>query len=165
MDGHAQGWQRGREYRIPIHAGAPLDWVCLPRLGRKTFVACSDGTIKVYQPTPFHQATLRGHTDWVYGLAASDDGTRLASASGDGTVKLWSTADGKLLATLAHLRPKTDEWLIVTADGYFATSNDAAVKWKTANVTVAEEKLAALKQPDAVRETLSGKPPAPPSLQ
>jgi WD40 repeat protein len=44
-------------------------------------------------------ATATGHTDWVYAVAASPDGLRLASGSGDGTVKIWGPA-GKLLLTL-----------------------------------------------------------------
>jgi ribosome assembly protein 4 len=33
--------------------------------------------------------TLRGHTGWVLGLAFSPDGQQIASASADGTVKIW----------------------------------------------------------------------------
>src|SRR5262249_35541385 len=34
--------------------------------------------------------TLRGHTDHVWGLAFSPDGLRLASASGDRTLRIWN---------------------------------------------------------------------------
>ncbi len=47
---------------------------------------------------------LRGHAGGVVGLAFSPDGTRLASASRDGTVKVWRVADG---SELAHLRGHT----------------------------------------------------------
>jgi WD40 repeat protein/serine/threonine protein kinase len=50
--------------------------------------------------------TLTGHTDVVYGLAYSPDGDRLATASWDGTVKVWDAADGReLLAFRGHNEP------------------------------------------------------------
>ncbi|HEY9670297.1 MAG TPA: TIR domain-containing protein [Waterburya sp.] len=44
---------------------------------------------------------LIGHDDVVYGVAFSPDGSLIASASKDKTVKLWSK-EGKLLHTLQH---------------------------------------------------------------
>ncbi|MGL5065478.1 MAG: WD40 repeat domain-containing protein [Microcoleus sp.] len=42
---------------------------------------------------------LEGHADWVYGVSFSPDGQRIASGSGDRTVRLWSV-EGELLQTL-----------------------------------------------------------------
>jgi hypothetical protein len=37
-------------------------------------------------------ARLQGHTNYVFSLAFSPDGTTLASGSGDFTIRLWDTA-------------------------------------------------------------------------
>jgi WD40 repeat protein len=38
--------------------------------------------------------TLRGHTSWVLSVAFSADGKQIASASADGTVKIWNAPPG-----------------------------------------------------------------------
>src|SRR5262249_35923094 len=45
-------------------------------------------------------ATLRGHTGEVMGLAVSPDGTPLATASDDGSIRIWDAANGKEVRTI-----------------------------------------------------------------
>ena len=45
-------------------------------------------------------AALHGHSNSVYALSFSPDGSRLASGSGDKTLKLWDVATGVPIATL-----------------------------------------------------------------
>src|SRR4051812_26350380 len=51
---------------------------------------------------PRLRATLQGHTNEVASVAFSPDGKTLASASYDGTLKLWEVATGKERATLGE---------------------------------------------------------------
>ncbi len=51
---------------------------------------------------PKLRATLKGHTSVVVSVAFSPDGKTLASASYDGTLKLWDMATGKERATLGE---------------------------------------------------------------
>jgi WD40 repeat protein len=78
----------------------PLALTYISRPSR-LLTACNDTTLRLIGPNGNTLATLSGHTDWVYAVAASPDGQRIASGSADGTVKLWNSA-GKLTGTLAE---------------------------------------------------------------
>jgi WD40 repeat protein len=142
-----------RDVKAELDTGTPLDclWLQDPDPGKWNiqwaYVAASDNTVKAYtfdgQKLDLVD-TLGGHSDWVYALAISTDGKRLASASGDGSVKLWNRADRSLLGTFVQLSPGTDDWLIVTGQGYFATSNPSAVQGKTSGFHDAEKVRQAL---------------------
>jgi len=63
------------------------------------------GRVQVLDITPTGDAewlALSAHDDWVYKVAYSPDGAMLASASWDGTAKVWNAHTGELVQTLSH---------------------------------------------------------------
>jgi hypothetical protein len=151
-----------------IDMGVPLPLgVLWAPAGNRTYVPLTDTTIRVYDPNSGgHVATLAGHTDWVNGVALATDGATLATASSDGTVKLWNTTENRLLATLVQVTPRTEEWLIVSTPGYLAASSLATVQWRAANLATTPDKIPAILQnPDLVKKAMAGEKLPPPALQ
>ncbi|MEI7729044.1 MAG: hypothetical protein WCO56_05715 [Verrucomicrobiota bacterium] len=149
---------------IDLGLVTPLRLAVSPDTNR-LFLACSDKTIKVCDRNGNVQSSLSGHQDWVYSVAVSADGKKLASGSADGTVRLWNVTDNRLLATLVQLAPRVDDWFIITAFGFYDTSTPSAIQWTPAATNTTPEQLVTLfRNAETVREALaggSGKPPDP----
>jgi WD40 repeat protein/mono/diheme cytochrome c family protein len=76
-----------------------------------------DGELRVYDSTGALRKELKSpHTDTVFGLAFSADGSRLASGGADKYVKLFDTATGELLKSFeGHTQHVLD--VIISPDG------------------------------------------------
>ena len=77
---------------------------------------------------------LKGHTDHIYWLAFSPDGTRLASASTDTTARLWNVASGECEHVLSEHR-KTVAGVVFSPDGsqlVTSSSDGTARVWSVA---------------------------------
>ncbi len=88
-----------------VSGGSPLAILWAEKPKQRMFVASTDKTIKVMANTGGVQQTFTGHMDWVYSLALSADGAKLATGRADGTVRLWNAVTGKQLATLTQPAP------------------------------------------------------------
>ncbi|NJL63737.1 MAG: WD40 repeat domain-containing protein, partial [Methylacidiphilales bacterium] len=72
---------------------------------------------------------LKGHIEWVYGVRNSPNNKIVASASSDGTVKLWDVTTGRDIKTL---KGHTDEVISVSfspnGETVASASRDKTVK-------------------------------------
>lgn len=84
--------------------------------------------------TTFH--TYRGHHDSVNGVAASPDGSRIASASSDMTVQVWDTSTGGVNAATYSGHTAAVNVVAWSSDGKFVASgsDDASVRvWQSSD--------------------------------
>jgi cytochrome c len=89
------------EQVLRFHDGAVNAVAILP--GGRVATASADTRIAIWRAgEPQPQSVLEGHTAPVVALAVSPDGKTLASASWDGTVRLWPLAGGAVRALQGH---------------------------------------------------------------
>jgi WD40 repeat protein len=131
-DGWVKVWhaRKGTE-EVTLKAGAVTCGTFSPK-GKLLATSRSSGVpsdkdkveVSVWDLSSGGKRSLNGHTGGVVALAFSPDGTVLASAGQDGTVRLWEVATGKELAVLkAH-----GDWVLCvafSADGKTLASGGA----------------------------------------
>ena len=80
-------------------------------------------------------AILTGHTSGVRAVAFSRDGSRVLSASADGTARLWDAGTGQQLAVLqGHRSVVTDVRFLPDEDRAVTSSDDSVIHlWNLAN--------------------------------
>ena len=78
-------------------------------------------------------ATLEGHTNWVWSVSLSPDGTLLASGSSDGTIKLWDVARRQEIGSNSSLAAVLA--VVFSPDGtMLASGSDGAIRlWDVAS--------------------------------
>jgi WD40 repeat protein len=86
----------------------------------KIFDVTATPPIKIFDGAETPSTVLDSHSERIHALSFSADGNLLASASEDGSVKLWWTKGRRCLATLLAAGP--GEWLIYTPDCRFTGS-------------------------------------------
>src|SRR5262249_41897425 len=124
-----RAWQAGDFTR----AEELLDQV-VPRPGQEDVRGCEWRMLRrLCEQRPRIRTTLCGHTGDVYFAAYSPNGSTLATAGKDGTIRLWDAVTGKEQTTLTK---HTDEvnWVSFSPDGktFASAADDGTVRlWET----------------------------------
>jgi len=80
--------------------------ICFSPDGKQIISGALDRAVRIWDVQTRHcNWALRGHDEWVNGVAVSPDGTHIVSAGGDKTVRVWDT---KTMSCSSTLRGHTD---------------------------------------------------------
>lgn len=86
----------------------PVHHICLNTSGSSLAAAGDEPEIKVISMSDRSAKVLRGHSAGIRGLTYDPEGEMLASASSDGTIKIWKLEDDSCVKTLAILESRAD---------------------------------------------------------
>lgn len=87
--------------------------------GRWLAVTASN-TVELWDwPTRKLVRVLKGHADFINGVAFTSDEQHLVSAGHDATTRIWRVDNGYSMTLLAH----GGDWIVYTPDGYFDGSH------------------------------------------
>ena len=90
-------------------------------------------------PDYSQDVNLAGHTDWVYAMAFSPHGVRMATGGDGRIIRLWETSTGTLLATLTGHQAAVTK-LRFSADGQRLTSLDSGGAVRTWDVVFSPQR-------------------------
>ena len=118
----------GAGVRSPLRVPSPDGRTVLVRGDSPTFVRRSAADDTVVQ-------SYVGHRGWIRAVIFIDE-TLIASASGDGTVRLWDVGSGETLAIL--ISNPGERWAVLAPDGRYDVGGGGlidSVSWLAGEVT------------------------------
>jgi WD40 repeat protein len=127
LDGPVRAWNpdTGRTWDVPTPKTAKYS-LALDRTARRLAFGEDDGSITVQGVDGTNVRTLDGHRAVVYDVRFSADGTRLVSASVDGTARVWDLATGRAEHVLRGHRGAVNAAAFTARGDAVATAGDDA---------------------------------------
>ncbi len=124
----------GAVLNTPLSRVAPAARVTYAPDGQLLAVANYDQIELLESATGQRVRTLQGHTDQITALDFDPSGSRLASASDDGTVQIWRISDGGLLQIIqGHTSSVTDVTFAADGQSIASASADGTARlWQVA---------------------------------
>ncbi|WP_437499304.1 pentapeptide repeat-containing protein [Sorangium sp. So ce1099] len=113
----------GRAIKIYSNYDRPVHHVRLSPDGKWLMSVCADDKIRLQNIARGRFRVLRGHRRNIVSAEFSPDSTLLASASEDGTIRIWTVPGGLCVAVLVHL---PDGWVAFSPDGRYKLGGDMA---------------------------------------
>ena len=92
--------------------------------GQHVVASGFDNTAKIWTIDGELEQVFEGHHAEVRSVRFSEDNTRLVTASGDGTVKLWNRKTGEVLASLANSQAPIWEAQFMQEDQFVVTGGE-----------------------------------------
>ncbi len=92
------------EDKIVVLRGSiqPLYAAVFTEDGQRVITGGDDGTVRIWNPfTGIEERLVGVHSNWVWSLAVMPGQTYVASASYDGTVRVWDYTNGQRIATIS----------------------------------------------------------------
>ncbi|MCB9275229.1 MAG: caspase family protein [Lewinellaceae bacterium] len=121
MDGVALLWESGQqEHIIGFRHKDPVNFVGFSPDSRLLLAGSQDGKANLWSLGE-KVISLDGHSSMFTSGCFTKDGRSVFTSSEDGTIKLWDASTGSLIATFLSFR-KDNNWMIISADGYYAGS-------------------------------------------
>ncbi|MDR3418963.1 MAG: TIR domain-containing protein [Nevskia sp.] len=120
--------------RVLSRLPGPFCAVGFSRDGRNLITASNDGTVTRWDGEGHRRLmNYRGLHSTIVSLDDTEDGTLIAAAAKDGSIRAWETRSGETRVLAGH--PSPQPWLIFNMDGtrLFTAAADGGRVWNTVN--------------------------------